>query len=412
VKNEPRVAYIMSRFPGLSETFILREMCEMERLGWTLGLYPLIYQDEAVVHDEAKAWLERARRSSLLDILLANGILILKRPILYFIILFQVLWGNISSPKFLSRAVVVFPKAVWMARQMLLENVGHVHSHYATHPALAAWIINRISGIPYGVTVHAHDIFVDKSMLQRKLFDANYIIAISDYNREYLRSLFGDWVMKNTHVVHCGIYPEIYTPNSSTAKNSDVFELLSIGSLRSYKGFTYLLDACEMLKRSGINFRCRIIGDGELRENLSVKIKRLHIDDVIQLVGPKNQKEVAGLLGEVDCYIQPSIITSTGKMEGIPVSLMEAMACELPVIATKISGVPELVRHEETGWLVAPEDPSALVDAIVRVRNNPEESMRCARAGRTLVLKEFNIITTAGLLSNIFNKINKDIIWK
>lgn len=412
MKEVRRVAYIMSRFPGLSETFILREMCEMERLGWTLDLYPLIYQEESVVHDEAKNWMRRARRPSLFEIAVANVKLVLTRPLLYFSVFFRVFWENIASPKFLSRAVVVFPKAVWMARQMSSEKIRHVHSHYATHPALAAWIINQVSGIPYSITVHAHDIFVEKSMLHRKLLDAKYVIAISEYNRKFLGSLFGNWVVKKTHIVHCGINPDMYIPKSFATKGNVTFELLSIGSLRSYKGFTFLLDACDLLKRSGVKFRCRIVGDGELRDSLVTKIKDLNIGDVVELVGPKKQKEVAELLGQVDCYVQPSIITSTGKMEGIPVSLMEAMASELPAIATKISGIPELVRLGETGWLVPPEDPQSLANAIVQVLNNPEEAARRARGGRGLVLTEFNITITARLLSNLFNETFKDVQWK
>lgn len=406
--NKHRIAYIMSRFPGLSETFILREMCEMERLGWTLDLYPLIYQDEIVVHDEAKDWMKRAWRPSFFEVASANVKLIFTRPLLYFSILFQVLIGNIASPKFLSRAVVVFPKAVWMARQMLSENITHIHSHYATHPALAAWIINQISGIPYSITVHAHDIYVDKSMLRRKLLDAKYIVAISEYNRNFLKQLFGNWVLEKTHIVHCGINPNMYENTPSVANFNEVFELLSIGSLRPYKGFTFLLDACDLLKRSGTKFRCRIIGDGELRDSLATKIKNLNIGDVVEFVGPKKQEEVAELLSLVDCYIQPSIITSTGKMEGIPVSLMEAMATELPVIATKISGIPELVQDGKTGWLVPQEDPQSMADAIVQVRKNPEEAARRAQTGKDLVLKEFNITITTRLLSNLFKETFKD----
>jgi len=412
VKNEHRVAYVMSRFPGLSETFILREMCEMERLGWSLELYPLVYQNESVVHDEARSWMNRAKRPSLFDIVAANLQLIFTRPLLYFSILFRVLFGNVLSPKFLSRAIIVFPKAVWMARQMASEKIAHVHSHYATHPALAAWIINQISGTPYGITVHAHDIFVDQSMLLRKILDAKYIVAISEFNREFLCKLYGSWVAEKTHIIHCGIYPEMYAPTFENVLNSETYELLSIGSLRSYKGFTFLLDACSLMNQNGAKFHCRIVGGGELYDSLAGKIKMLNIGDVVELVGPKNQKEVAELLGTVDCYVQPSVITSTGKMEGIPVSLMEAMASGLPSIATKISGVPELVRHGETGWLVPPEDPQALSDAILQVRNSPEEATRRARAGRDLVVKEFNITITTVLLSNLFNEMFKDGLWK
>jgi glycosyltransferase involved in cell wall biosynthesis len=397
-----RVAYIMSRFPGLSETFILREMCELERLGWSLGLYPLIYQEESVIHEEAKSWMQRAQRPSLLSIAVDNIRLIFSRPLVYFSILARVFFENRSSLKFLSRAVIVFPKAVWMAHHMSAEKITHVHAHYATHPALAAWIINQITGISYGVTVHAHDIFVDRSMLNRKLLDARYIVAISEYNLKFLVEHCGDWITEKTHIIHCGIYSEEYVSKPLPAKRNERFELVSIGSLRSYKGFTFLLDACSLLKETGINFRCRIIGGGELRESLVAQIQKLGIGDKVELIGPKNQTEVAEILKTADCYVQPSIITSTGKMEGIPVSLMEAMASGLPVIASNISGIPELVIHERTGLLVPPNDPPALHEAVLRIYNDPHTSHILAAQGRDMVLREFEIDGIVSDLSALF----------
>ena len=412
MKKFHRIAYIMSRFPGLSETFILREMCEMERLGWNVGLYPLIFQEEAVVHEEAKSWMKRAQRPSFLSVLKENIRLLILHPWLYFSILFRIFFGNFASPKFLGRAMIIFPKAVWMARHMSAENIKQIHSHYATHPALAAWIINQITGIPYGITVHAHDIFVDRSMLCRKLLDARYIIAISEYNLKFLVSHYGEWIARKTYVVHCGIYPDKYERRRLPPRD-ERFELISIGSLRPYKGFTFLLDACYWLKKnSGVNFRCRIIGGGELYDTLVSKLKKLDIEDVVELVGPKNQTEVAALLITADCYIQPSIITSTGKMEGIPVSLMEAMASGLPVIASEISGIPELVVHEETGLLVPTEDSKALASAVLRVYNNESEASILSRCGREKVLAEFDIISTVSTLSDLFEAFFKDTQWK
>jgi colanic acid/amylovoran biosynthesis glycosyltransferase len=402
VSDAHHVAYIMSRFPGLSETFILREMCELERLGWPLGLYPLIYQEESVIHEEAKNWMQRAQRPSLLSIAMENIRLMFSRPSVYFSTLARVFFENRASLKFLSRAVIVFPKAVWMAHHMSAERIAHVHAHYATHPALAAWIINRITGIPYGFTVHAHDIFVDRSMLYRKILDAKYIVAISEYNLKFLVEHYGEWVAEKTYIIHCGIYSDEYVSKPMPVERGERFELVSIGSLRSYKGFTFLLDACSLLKESGINFRCRIIGRGELRESLIAQILKLDIGDKVELVGPKNQTEVAELLRTADCYVQPSVITSTGKMEGIPVSLMEAMASGVPVIASNISGIPELVRHEQTGLLVSPNDPVALCKAVLRIYNDPQTSHILAARGRDIVLREFEINGTVFNLSELF----------
>ena len=152
-------------------------MIELEKHGWWLGLYPLIYQQETVIHAEAVGWLGRAQRPGLQEVLKANFGLLFSRPLLYLSIFIRIIAGNIRSLKFLSRAVALFPKAVWMARELPINNVAHVHAHYATHPALAAWIIHQITGISYSVTVHAHDIFVDRSMLETKLREAMKLVS-------------------------------------------------------------------------------------------------------------------------------------------------------------------------------------------------------------------------------------------
>src|SRR4030095_6715976 len=192
----------MSRFPGLSETFILREMCGLEEEGWQLELFPLVFQREKVIHKEAVGWMDRAHRPGWSKIITANLIFFFSQPLVYIKTLFTVFWGNLRSPKFLSRALFLFPKAMWMARQMSLNGVAHIHAHYATHPALAAWIVNKITGIPYSLTVHAHDIFVDKSMLARKLTDSKKIVAISKFNRQYLMNFMGSLISEKIEVIH------------------------------------------------------------------------------------------------------------------------------------------------------------------------------------------------------------------
>jgi len=409
----PRIAYIMSRFPGLSETFILREMCELERLGWNLELYPLIFQQETVVHDDALTWMERAHKPSLYAIAAANLDLLVTHPIVYISILFKALLGNILSIKFLIRAFVLYPKAVWMARQMKTDKVVHIHAHYATHPALVAWIINQITGISYSVTAHAHDIFVDKSMIQQKLQGTSFIVTISCFNRDYLIKYLGPWVGEKIKVIHCGIVPSLYTlPAPSELSPENLFDIISIGSLRPYKGFAYLLEACNILRQRDLRFRCRIIGGGELHARLYSKIEELKLLNFVELLGPKDQNEVAGFLKNADCYVQSSIVTSTGKMEGIPVSLMEAMASGLPVVATNISGIPELVRPGETGYLVPPEEPQALADAIMKIYEDRGRAEHYAITGRDLVLKEFNLSTNVALLSDLLNSYLEGVVWK
>ncbi|GAB4535839.1 MAG: glycosyltransferase family 4 protein [Anaerolineales bacterium] len=402
-----RVAYIVSRFPHLPETFILREMIALEDLGWQVSLYPLIFQRQTVVHHEAQPWLPRAQNFPFFSwhVLCENLRALSKHPLRYLRTLGQTLWENRTSPKFFLRAIILWPKAVAMGAALQAEGVDFIHAHYATHPALTAWIIHRLTGLPYSVTVHAHDIFVCHAMLATKLQAARLVVAISAFNRRYLQDFLGEQACANIHVIHCGIEPERYAKPASLWHSGERFEILHIGSLQPYKGQSVLIQACALLRDMGIPFRCRIIGGGELQASLQSQITAHGLEAQVCLLGAQTQDQVAALLAEAHCYVQPSVITPSGKMEGIPVALMEALACGLPVIATEISGIPELVRHQETGLLVPPAAPQPLADALKWLYEHPAEARRYGQAGQALVLQEFNLRTNAARLSALFEQV-------
>ena len=400
-----KIAYIVSRFPHLPETFILREMISLEQLGWQIELYPLIIQQKGLIHQEALPWVARAHAVPWVSLALlkANIARLIRHPRQYLSVFWRTLWGNLRSPKFLVRALLLFPRAVWMADRFKADGINHIHAHYATHPALVAWLINQLTGISYSITVHAHDIFVEKPMLATKLQDSVFVSSISEFNRKYLVDMFGSWVQQKTQIVRCGIDPAYYgNEKSVNAGRTGHLEIISIGSLQPYKGHIYLVKACIELQKNGIPFRCRIVGGGDLRPMLERAIRENHLDDLVELMGPRTQDEVSRLLRTANCYVQPSVITPSGKMEGIPVALMEAMASDIPVIATSISGIPELVRNGDTGWLVPPENVNALADALSQVYRDPAEAHKRARSGRRWVLDEFELFSNVKKLSSLF----------
>jgi colanic acid/amylovoran biosynthesis glycosyltransferase len=401
-----RIAYIVSRFPHLPETFILREMIQLEKLGWEVELYPLILQHQELIHEEARPWLKRAHAVPWLSLSLlrANFRRFIRQPGQYISLLAKVIRENISSPKFLARALLLFPRAIWMADDFVRLGIEHIHAHYATHPALVAWLINQLTGIPYSVTVHAHDIFVEKPMLATKLHDSMFISSISEFNRQYLVNLLGHWVQEKTEIVRMGIDPAYYQIGKKLRDGSSgKLEILSVGSLQPYKGHIYLVRACALLKQRGIPFRCRIAGSGDLYDSLAQAIRENQLEGLVELLGPRTQAEVSNLLRMTNCYVQPSVITSTGKMEGIPVALMEAMVSKVPVVATSISGVPELVRPGQTGWLVPPEDFPALAEVLVEIYQDPKEAERRAELGRQWVVDEFEVTSNVRKLASLFN---------
>jgi colanic acid/amylovoran biosynthesis glycosyltransferase len=394
-----KIAYIMSRFPLLSETFILREMIEVEKLGFEIALYPLMCEDQPVVHKEAMEWSARANCIPFISsaIIAENMRVFLGNPFKYISLIWQIFWGNISSFGFLVKGLYLFPKAVYTARRLKEDNVEHIHAHYASHPALEAWIIHKLTGISYSIMIHSHDIYDCHAMLGPKLKDAAFLATISQYNIDYMKNLLGDWIPAKCHIVRCGIDPLKFVPVPKT--EHDIFKILQIGTLHWKKGQVYLIQAMAKFREYGIPFRLQIIGEGEERANIEAEIRKYQLEDVVELLGAKTQSEVAQILPNADCYIQSSV------SEGIPVAIMEAMACELPVVATRITGIPELVLHNKTGLLTESMDVDGMANALRQIKQEQERAGEMGKQGRLWVQTEFDLHENGMRLSKLFQSL-------
>lgn len=395
------IAYVMSRFPKISETFILYEILELERLGLHVEVFPLIREQAQTVHPEAQAIVERAHYSSFLSLplLRAQGYWLRKRPLRYLRAWWRALRGNLSTPSFLARTLVLVPQAALFARQMHELGVEHLHAHYATHPALTAYVVRELADIPYSFTAHAHDIYLERPMLDEKIRRAGFVVTISQYNRELLRSLYGDDAAEKTVVIHCGVDPAVFQPQER--QPNQPFTMVCVASLQDYKGHPYLIESCAQLKARGLHFRCLLIGQGEDRPQIEAQIQRLGLSEQVLVLGPQPRNKVSQYVATADVVVLPSIVTRYGKQEGIPVALMEALASEKPVVATAISGIPELIEHEHSGLLVPERDATALADALARLHGDPELGERLGAAGRETVLREFDLKRNTELLHGL-----------
>ncbi len=391
------VAHLMSRFPKVSETFILNEILGLERLGLRVEVFPLVRERAEVSHPEAAALVARAHYPPLGTELLAAQLHWLRRaPGRYARAWLRALAGNARSPKFLLRALVVVPEAAWFAREMQRLGVRHVHAHYATHPALAAYVVHVLTGLPYSITVHAHDIYVERTMLEEKVRAAALIVAISEYNRDLLTRLYGDDIRAKTRVVRTGADLGVFVPErsglpSAPEDRTRPWTVVCVASLQDYKGHPYLIDACAALVKQGIELRCICVGEGEDRPALEEQIRARRLEGVVVLAGAQPRRRVAELLASADAFVLPSIVTASGKMEGIPVALMEALAMETPVVATDISGIGELVENGVTGSLVPQRDAGALARALRELHDDPARGAGLAAEGRRRVLEEYDL---------------------
>lgn len=406
------VAVVLSRFPSVTETFILREVAEMERQGQPVRLVPLMRDEPSVVHEEARPWIGRALITPFFSIAILRSNLVAARrhPCRYFGLLLRLTLASLTSPRFLLGTWALFPKSVHLAHLLDAEGIRHVHAHFGSHPATTALVIARFSRATYSVTLHAHDLFVRRyrPYLGSKLRQAAFVRVISEYNRQAVASRYPRVQQENVHVVHVGIRTGDYgsREHQDTSSERPGAWIVCVAALRDYKGLPVLVNACARLLREGFAFRADLVGDGPMRRALQRQIAHAGLDQQVRLAGARPQHEVAALLRRRPIFVLPSVILRDGWMDGIPVALMEAMAAGAPVVASRLSGIPELVEHERTGLLVTPGDPVELAAAIRRLSHDARLRARLTDRGRQKVRAEFELAVCARRLLELVDRHN------
>ena len=391
-----KIAYIMSRFPKLTETFILYEMLMMQKLGAVVSVYPLLREKTEVMHPEARQFVDIANFQPFISpaIIWANLYYFAKMPFVYISTLWLLLRANWGSLNFFIGAIGIFPKSVYFAWHMQHDGVDHIHAHFASHPAAAGFIIQRLSGISYSFTAHGSDLLRDRHMLGEKVAESKFVAAISKYNRSIIVNECDGKYADKVVVLHCGVDENVFRQRErkeSLAGDTSPFSILCVGTLHEVKGQVYLIDACKILKERGYEFVCHFIGDGPDRTLLESRVTGIGLSANIQFHGRLTRYEVADLLQTADILVAPSVPTSDGRREGIPVVLMEAMGSGVPVVASDLSGIPELVIDGATGLLTPPGDTASLVAALQRYMTDADFRRQMGLAGRDMVGRDFNL---------------------
>lgn len=386
-----KIAYLVTLFPCWSETFILREIRELEKQGSEVKIFSFKPASEALIHTDAEAYLSRVHYPYLGGFL--NGLIrmVFTQPLMTLKIIFKILTSMWTHPSMLLKTLALLPMAVGFITDIKREGITHLHAHWATYPSTAAWIIHQFTGIPYSFTAHAHDIWLEKPLLVEKIKAAKFVVTISEYNKRYLNAFSGT-ELDNIEVIHCGIDVNEFIFREPTI--NPLPRLLAVGRLDEIKGFSYLIEACGILRREGIKFRCQIVGEGPLRQRLEEQIKILNLEGVVSLSGAMPQDELRKIINKSTVFIAPSVQKENGDQDGIPVVLMEAMALGVPVISTFVSGIPELIRNSDNGLVVEARDTSQLVEAIKKVIFSEHVQKQYAFSGRSTIEKEFNIKKT------------------
>jgi glycosyltransferase involved in cell wall biosynthesis len=386
----PILTYIIGTYPGLTTTFIDREVMVLRSMGVQLRILSirqpwtkLSAEQEALRQDVT--YLLPVKWLPLISSHLSYA---LTKPKRFFSTLVYLLTRPHPSFSARLKTLIHFVEGVYAAYMLRRTPGQHLHAHFIDRAATVAMVASRLLAIPYSVTAHASDIYVSPVLLQEKLANAKFVSTCTAYNRNYLSQFGKDLFNHKLLCIYHGLELERYVSEQRSRLGRPV--ILSVGQLQERKGLSYLVEACGILRDRGVQFECRIIGEGPLRPILQGQIESLGLEDSVRLVGALPHEEVIAQYQEATVFALPAILGKDGDRDGIPNVILEALSMGLPVVSTNHSGIPEVIEEDINGLLVPPEDAQALSSALERLICNPEMRNAFGKAGRQIVADRFN----------------------
>lgn len=380
---------ILKGYPRISETFISTEILLLESLGVPVEIYSLRQPRESFSHESIGKI--KAPVTYVPEYVLPDWQALLRSN--------ARLWGRLGSryTKCLAEAIARawerrsgatlrhFLQAGHLATLRLCDRpVAHLHAHFCHTPTSVALFASQLTGLPFSFTAHAKDIYTsDPNQLARKIRKARFVVTCTRYNAAYLTGLRnGDKATTPLHTIYHGIDLDFFTFNRSPLP-APPYLILSIGRMVPKKGYDDLLKALKILDDAGLDFQFVQIGTGEIESKIRALVAALGLGHRVKMLGTLAHREVIAWYRKAHCFALACKVAPDGDRDGIPNVLIEAMAVGLPVVATRVSAIPELVEAGVTGTLVEPEDPAAMAKAIIHVLLHPrahEQEVRGARA--------------------------------
>ena len=392
----PDIAIVLKGYPRLSETFIAQEIRALELRGFKLCLFslrrptdptshpihaeieaPVFYLPEYVKDDiprVLRAWW-RVRKQSGYHLAFRQLLKDFKRD-------------------FTVNRLRRFAQALVLANDMP-ASVSHYYSHFMHTPASVTYYASIINAKPWSISAHAKDIWTIEDWEKReKIASSDWVVTCTSANAEHLSELADN--SSKVSLLYHGLDFNRFAqkPISPTTRDgsdrSDPIQLISVGRAVDKKGYDYLLTALAALPES-LHWHFSHIGGGELFEQLQQTAIELGLESRISWLGALPQTEVLALYRSADLFVLPSRISDNGDRDGLPNVLMEAQSQCLACLSTDISGIPELIEHQKTGWLVAQKDSQALSAALEKLMIDPGLRDKLATAGLQRVHAHFSL---------------------
>jgi colanic acid/amylovoran biosynthesis glycosyltransferase len=397
----PRLGYLISRYPSVSHTFILREVRQLRQSGFEICCASVNDPDRSVGEMTA----DEVEEASTTYYLKAHGIpgavmahlWGLLQPARYFMGLLQSLRFEGLNLKRGLYGIFYFTEALMLARWMSANRLTHLHVHFATAAANIALLLKHVSAAGVSMTIHGPDEFYDVSgqKLIEKVAASDFLVCIGRFARSQMMKLAPAAQWSKFEICPLGVDVDHYNPQPAD-RNGKPFTVLCVGRLTAAKGQHILIDACAVLRDWGRDFRLVVVGSGPDESSLRAAARRHRLEHLVEFTGALNQDQVRARYRDSDVFALPSFA------EGIPVVLMEAMASGVPCVTTRITGIPELIRDGIDGLLVTPSDTQELADALAMLMDDPELREELGRAGRARVGAHYNLSQNVARLGAIF----------
>jgi len=386
----PKTAYILLWFPKPSETFVFRETVNLRRMGLPLQVYTLYGELTKGLSTEMR---EAARNVERLGIPFIKSAPV---EILQWMhrdrvgalrLLRSFFWRRWRGLEKSAECLWAMLCGFRLARRFVEEGVEHIHAPWASGPATAAWTAAKLTGIPFSFTARAWDIYPPDSLLTDKLKDAAFVRSETGANIPYLVEHCGADAGK-IHLTYNGV--PLKARREAPVAMKAPYRLLALGRFVGKKGYDYLLRSCRLLSDSGIDYHLTLAGDGPRMGQLKGLARRLRISERISFPGFVKYDDVPRLFDAADVFVMPSVVHSSGDRDGIPTVIMESLMHRVPVIATDVSGISEVIENGNTGLLVPEKDPSAIARAVHAMVTDRHHALEMAEAGRAKVRTQFD----------------------
>jgi len=387
---------ILKGYPRISETFISNEILLLENLGFPIHLFSMRQPRENFTHKSVNRiqagvhYLPETLLRPLPRFLYHNCLLAAQKPQAYAEAL------KVAIQRFLRTRKVATLKHLFQAGYLVHHllpglKIAHMHAHFAHSPASVAMFVNILSGLPFSFTAHAKDIYTsDPRQLRDKLVRARFAVTCTEYNRHYLMGLSDTDAHRIHHVYH-GIDTTLFSLNrEQSARAEKPYQILTVARLTAKKGLATVYQALNVLQKNGVPFKHTLIGDGEERKKVQRLIQELGLGASTCWLGTQPHDVVLNHYRQAHMFVLGCEVAANGDRDGIPNVLLESMAMGVPVVATRISAIPELVETEKTGLLVTPGQPQQLAEAMLRMLTDTELRSRVVPAARQRVLQDFD----------------------